>query len=1830
MTAVDSVADPKRAAMEARLRRRAAPTENTIARRPEGTAPPLSYAQERVWFMEQFAPGTAAYGSPLLVRFGPDADPDALAAALTQVRARHESLRMRFPATEDGRPTVVVDEPADMPLPVHDVADVATAEAEMARAANRPFDLATGPLMRAELWRVAGGERYLLLVDLHHIVTDGWSNDTVLADLSGTYEGIRSGTPSTRPTPVGYGDFAAWQREQMTRPGVRRHVDYWLERLAAVPPLELPTDAPRPPTQSFAGASHHFRLDAALVTALTELGQAHRATLFMSLLTGYQTLLGRYSGQHDFAIGTPVAGRSRPDLDDVVGMFVNMLPLRADLSGDPTVGELLDRTRDGVLDALAHQDVPFEQVINELHLVRDVSRSALFQAMLVLQNYTPPTDPDSPELSWRPVELPATRFDLELHAYPLEGGELQCRFVYNTALFGADTIGRLAGALSTLLADLVARPDAPVAELALLGPGERELLAGWNATDVPARPDSSLPALFAAQAARTPDAVAVTDAAGSLTYAALDRAANRVAHRLAALGAGRETLVGIGADRSARLVVGLLGILKTGAAYLPLDPEYPDDRLRYMLADSGCSLLLASDALADRVAGDGVTHLRLDEEPDAPDTAPDLVVPTDTAAYLIYTSGSTGRPKGVVNAHRGVLNRLDWMQASFDLGPDDTVLQKTPAGFDVSVWEFFWPLITGARLAMAEPGGHRDPTYLREAIGEHGVSTVHFVPSMLTAFLADIETAEDPTAAAARCATLRRIVCSGEELPAEIARRCTEVLPWVSLHNLYGPTEAAIDVTAWHCAPEALAGRSRVPIGAPVANTRVHILDEHLREVPVGAIGQLHIGGVQVARGYHRRPGLTADRFVPDPFGGAGGRLYATGDLARWRPDGQVEFLGRADGQVKLRGLRIELGEIEMVLRSLGVRDVAVMVVEVSPGDKRIVAYLVTDEEPDTAALRADLLLRLPDYMVPSAFVRLDELPLSANGKLDRARLPLPEVSTSSDKEFVAPGTPTEITVAGIWCEVLNREQVGIDDDFFALGGHSLLLTQVAAKLRPLTQDTGVRVGVMDLFQNPTIRALAALLSGEADAGPRRLLYELTKPNPKPERTYVCVPYGGGSAVVYQTVAQALPAGHALLSVAIPGHDVGLDEDSLPFDELARRCADEVLERVHGPLVLYGHCGVGGALIVEMARLVEAAGREVEAVYVGGVFPFAKPTGVLTRFNTWLEDLAGNRNYTNWLKSMGVDMDELDPVQADRIISNMRGDGKAAEAHFTALMATDPVKLKAPIISVVGERDPITDYYQERYREWRFLTDTVAVVVLDEAGHFFLRYRAEDVVEIITRTHLELPAESVQLDAPTNTDPGVPAKRWWLSGVARAGQAADLGAPAEPTMRKFSLVSLGQLVSVTGSLLTAWAIPVWLYATTGSLLTIGISGVTVVLPILLATPIAGAFADRYDRRKLMMAAGCTAGLVELLFAILLMRGDPPVAAVYAVVLVVSFAGTFQRIAFSASIPQLVPKRFLGHANGVAQLINGTAMLFVPLMAAGLLAAIGLRGILYIDVVSYVFALTVLALVKFPNLMGRRRKETFGEQVLGGLRIYWGAPGFRASILVHGFSNLLYAAPVLLVPPLVLAAGSTADVGKAAFAEGLGAVVGSLAMTIWGGPKARRMVGNLLVIAASGLFVALTGLSANLVVIMIGAFGTGLFLAIANGIYVTVIQVKMPQRYHGRVLALNQTLTWSTLPIGFLVLVPSVGLLEPMMAPGGALASTFGSVLGTGPGRGIALSFVLFGILMTVNALVGLTIRRLARLDLEMPDSLPDDLIGAQVLAARAAAAGPAVREKELV
>jgi amino acid adenylation domain-containing protein len=1812
----------KQALLAQRLRGRGAVA--TIQARAGGVAPPLSFAQERLWFMEQLVPGSAAHTIPVALRLRGELDAGTLGLALGDVADRHEALRMCYPAGEDGRPEVRVRgaDGSRLPLRVLSAGSAEAAQDLVDAAITAPFDLAAGPVARAALVRLAADDHVLALA-VHHIACDGWSVDILLADLFALYEARRGGRPpGFAELPVQYGDYAIRQREGLSG-AADGDFAYWKRRLAALPTLDLVTDRPRPAEQTYGGAAHGFRLDRTLTRSVHDLARRRDATAYMVLLAGFQVLLGRYAAQPDFAVGSPVAGRPLPELEPLVGCFVNLLTMRADLSGRPSFAGLLGRVREAAADAYDHQELPFERLVQRLDPPRDVSRPPLFQVLFAMQNY------QRGALRAVPAQLAvegfalqswATRFDLELYIAEDDAG-MDGLFVYNTDLFEPATVARLAAHFTALLTRLLADPDACVDDAEILGAAERaELITGFNDTAGEFPAEMTLHGLVEAQAARSPNAVAVTFEGARLTYRELNARADAVAHRLCGLGVGPETLVAVCAERSLELPVALLGVLKAGAAYLPLDPEYPADRLAFMLADAAAPVVLTQESLRGQVPPTSATVLVLDDLADWPAPPAGWRARAGDLAYAIYTSGSTGQPKGVLNTHRGIVNRLDWMQRRYRLGADDVVLQKTPASFDVSVWEFFWPLLAGARMVLARPGGHKDAAYLRDLIRAQGVTTAHFVPSMLGVFLAEEEAAE---AAADRCRVLRRIICSGEELPADVAARCLRTLP-AELHNLYGPTEAAIDVSAWQCTPDALAGLARVPIGGPIQNLRLHVLDPQLRAVPVGVPGELFLGGVGLARGYLRRPALTADRFVPDPFGPPGSRLYRTGDLARWRPDGTVEFLGRIDGQVKIRGLRIELGEIEAALREQpGVADAAAVVREDVPGDRRIVAYVVGGA--DQAALRTALKRRLPDYMVPSACTALDALPLLPNGKLDRRALPLPQRGRDETAQYTAPRPGSQATVAAVWAEVLHVERIGVDDDFFDLGGHSLLAAQVIARLR---KTAGSRVSVLDLFKNPTVRAVAALLDvPAAERGPAELVHELTKPVPAGTRTLslVCVPYGGASAVVYQPLANALPAGYRLFALAAPGQDIGLDEDPLPFDELAGRCVAEVLAKVDGPIAVYGHC-VGSALAVEIARRLEAAGRHLEAVYIGGIFPFARPgsrvLGALSRIAS-MEWLRSDQGYANWLVSMGVDMSDLEPERARHIVRNMRKDSQGAEDYYTGLLQSGQDHLDAPVVTVAGDRDPTTDFYQERYREWHFLTDTSALFVLDEAGHFFLRHRAEELAAIITGTPPALDEPEPLSRAARGDDAG-----WWLHGVSRSAARAAPTGPA-PSMRRFLAVASGQLVSIIGSALTEFAVPLWIYLHTGSLFRFALFAVCGLVPGMLAAPLAGAVVDRFNRRRIMLLGDTAAGGTQLVLGILLWTGRLQIWEIYPLLVSLSVALTFQRLAYGSSVAQLVPKHYLGHANGVVQMIGGVAQILVPLVAVGLMAAIGLGGILAIDVVSYAVAVGVVLFVRFPATMAWRRREKLLAEIAHGFRYSWGQPGFRAMLLFFAALNVFLAPLFLLISPLVLSFAGLARVGEVALAAGAGATLGGLAMAFWGGPPRRRMRGMLLCTLALSAFCLVTGLRPSLWTIGAGAFGMALWLTLVNGIYTTIVQVKVAQRFHGRVFALNTLIAWSTLPIGWGLVVPyGARLFNPLMVRGGALSGAFGPVVGVGPGRGIGLMYVLFAVAMALLVLIALRTPALARFDEQVPDAAPDDLIGFEARQRRRTSAAEPVRRAD--
>ncbi|NUT40817.1 MAG: amino acid adenylation domain-containing protein, partial [Thermoactinospora sp.] len=1353
-----SLSPAKQALLERRLKGRAAKV--SVPRREPGTAPPPSAMQERLWFLEQYAPGTAAYTVPFAVRLTGELDEDALARALTELTRRHESLRTSVLTTPDGRPEVVITEGPVVEFRVTD--DPGEIDGELAR----PFDLARPPLLRALLVRQAPRDHVLLLT-MHHAITDGWSCDILFQELLALHAGRE-----LPPAELQFGDYAHWQRGRTFDDDVR----YWVSRLDGVPALELPTDLPRPAEQRWAGAAVDVVMDPALTASIAELGAAHRATPYMTLLAAYQVLLGRFAGQDDFAVGSPVSGRELPELEGIVGPFINTLAMRADLSGDPTFGELLGRVRDSALDAFAHQALPFDRLVTELAVERDVSRTPVYQTMFALQNYRGRTL-DTSGLGAEPYPIPtvASRFDLALYLFE-GGGGLHGQLAYSTALFREDTARRLAGCLETLLRAAVADPGLPISRLPLLDDDERRRVLALGVAE-PA-PPAGVRLLHEVADGHDPAAVAVVAGDVSLTYGELAARSERLARRLRALGAGPGDRVAVCMRQSADLAVAVLGVLRAGAAYLPLDPEHPAERLAYVVEDAGVRIAVSDSS--GRLPGDLITvgvDQPGEESGEAIREAVREVTPDDLA-YVIYTSGTTGRPKGVAIQHRQALVYLAGLRERLEIRPGGSYALLQSLAFDFGVSVFYACLMTGGTLHILEPrtAGHDLAEYVRDA----GIDYLKITPSHLAALQADVLPRE-------------LLILGGEAAPRDWAEelaatgRCRVV-------NHYGPTEATVGVTTYRV--EGTEGTTTtLPIGRPLPGARAYVLDEHLEPVPIGVAGELYLAGDRLARGYLDRPALTAERFLPDPYGPAGARMYRTGDLARHLPDGNLEFLGRRDLQVKIRGYRVELAEVESVLsRYPGVTSA---IADLRGG--LLVAYLVAEPRPETADVRTWLAERLPDYMIPARYVWLDEPPpLKSHGKVDRAALPDPAPETTG--AFEPPRTDAEASVAAVWSELLDVPEVGATDDFFDLGGHSLLAMRVVARLRQVVPERAVTV--LDLFKHRTVRDLAALLESDGD-GPHRLLHRLT-PARTTTSTLVCAPYGGGSAVIYQPLADALPPDWALYSIAVPGHELG--EESRPLDEVADGCVQEILDGVEGPVTLYGHCGLGVMLAAEIARKLEDAGREVEALYLGGVFPFARPRGRLGGLTEFMERLRGDQAWINDLRAAGLDVDEVGRDQLDLMVSNRRRGTRQAERYFTGLFEESASPLRAPVIALAGERDPAMEFYQERYREWHVLSEQTALVVLDEAGHFFLKYRAEELAVIVTGTHRAIAGDSAEDLART------PESTWWLEGVSsgEAAQSPD-SQQVRPGMGRFSLVAAGQLVSILGSALTEFAVPLWIY-----------------------------------------------------------------------------------------------------------------------------------------------------------------------------------------------------------------------------------------------------------------------------------------------------------------------------------------------------------------------------------------------------------------------------------
>ncbi|HEX6355468.1 amino acid adenylation domain-containing protein [Actinophytocola sp.] len=1197
------LSDAQRAMVAARLRKGRGTAAGGIPRRTPGGAVPLSFGQEQLWFIDQFAPGLATYNVAGAIRLRGDLDAAALGRALDGLRERHEALRTRLVNGPDGQPTQVVDNPVPVSLPVEEVSEERLRELAVAEG-SQPFSLADGPLSRARLFRT-GADEHLLVIVVHHAVFDGWSFGVLLRELSALYEAEVSGVSAPLPPlPIQFADYAVWERDRLQGETLAGLVKYWREELDGAQTLELPTDRPRPLLESHRGDVVTLPMDTRLLDGLRELSRQQGTTLFVVLLAALQVLLHRYSGQDDIVVGTPSANRSRAELAPLIGYLVNTLPIRARMSGDPTFVELLDQVRQTTVAASAHQDLPFAKLISALNVPRDPSRTPVFQVSF--SN----AEGGEHSVSAAGVEMEVTadyaepdtaKFDLTFFV-GCTAEEFVAVGQYATDVFDESTVRRMLGHFAVLLGGIVADPGRRLSALPLLSARDlhRETVE-WNDTAVDF-PVVCLHERFESQAAATPDVVAAVLGNESITYAELNARANRIARWLRDKGAGPEVLIGVCLPPSIRRLAVVLGILKAGSGYVPLDPALPLERLSYMVGDARMPVVVTDSAGPSSLGDADVVSVDEADISGLSETNLEVAVEPSNLAYVIYTSGSTGQPKGVMVEHRQAINFVLGQVGHWPVLPGDRVLQFASLNFDASVQDMFVSLLSGATAVLGTRETLLSPPRLTKLLRGNRVS-VACLPPAVANLIADEQFPD-----------LRVLMIAGEELPTTLMRRWLR--PGLRLCNGYGPTETTVTPMF----AELDGTIEPPPIGRPAPNYVAYVLDATLTPVPVEVIGELHVGGAGVTRGYLNRPELTALRFIDDPFR-PGGRLYKTGDLVRRRPDGLIQFVGRVDDQVKLRGLRVEVGEIEAALTSHpGVAQAVVIMTPDAGGDKQLVGYVRLDSPAGSGELRRHIARWLPDYMVPAHIVVVDAFPLNASGKIHKAALPRPGVADPV-ATYQAPTTLTETVLVELYRALLNRERVGVDDGFFDLSGNSLQAMQLVTRIR---NDLGVDIGVTAVFLAPTPRRLAARIeairAGTARPASSGLVVELSDGG----EPFFLVHAVGGTVYAYAPLARELP--FAVYGIEAAGLTEGVPASSLAG--MVERYAKEIRAVRPGPYRL-GGWSMGGVVAYELARHLESLGEEVSLVALLDP-PFSLPPTTLAEFaSEFVADAARTLGWTS-------------------------------------------------------------------------------------------------------------------------------------------------------------------------------------------------------------------------------------------------------------------------------------------------------------------------------------------------------------------------------------------------------------------------------------------------------------------------------------------------------------------------------------------------------------------------------------------------------------------------
>ncbi|MDZ7949854.1 amino acid adenylation domain-containing protein [Nostoc sp. DedQUE09] len=1157
---------------------------------------PLSFSQQRLWFIDQLYHGSSFYNIPIVFHIEGQLNITVLQQSLNEILNRHEVLRTNF-ILVNGEPVQEIARQLNWDLSIINFEHLSGKdwESEVKQLAveegTKPFNLAKGLLVRATLVRLSE-EEHVLLVTMHHIITDGWSCGVFLRELSTLYAAFSTNEPSPLPElPIQYADFTIWQRDRIQGEFLATQLNYWKQQLKGeLSVLQLPTDRPRPNVTTFTGAKKYFTLSPVLINALRQLSQQADTTLFMSLLAAFNILLYRYTEQEDILIGSPIANRNRAELEGMLGLFVNTLVLRNNLSGNPSYREFLHRVREVTLNAYAHQDLPFEMLVEELQPERDLSRNPLYEVMFVLQN-TPTSVEQVSGLTLRTLDFESgtAQLDIFLSMSESEEGLTGC-LEYNTDIFDSTTITQFINNFETLLENIVANPEQRLKELSVLTASEQEqLLFKFNQTRVNYPQDASLHQLFEQQVELTPDSLALISESEELTYRQLNHRVNQLVHYLQKQGVKKHTLVALCLERSIDMVVGIIAILKTGGAYIPLDPSYPVERLNFMLSDSQASLLISNQEILEKLSLSSSKIVCLDIYKDeiAQESLenPIDISPSDNLAYIIYTSGSTGIPKGVLGTHRGTVNGLHWLWKTYPFTEGEVCCQKTAISFVDSVWEIFAPLLQGIPTVIISNATVLDAQLFIETLAHHKVTRIILVPSFLRLLL------NNYSHLAKKLSQLKLWVSSGEALSVKLVKTFQELIPFAKLINLYGSSEVSANATYYDTSLLQDQANS-VPIGRPIDNTQVYVLNRDLQPTPIGVVGELYIGGDGLANGYLHHSELTEERFINNPFI-PGNKLYKTGDLVRYIKDGNLEYLGRDDEQVKIRGFRVELGEVATVIaQHPDVQQAVVLAKNDAQQDQRLIAYLVTDKQDIATQLLPELQQKLPNYMLPSTFVVLDTLALTPNGKVDKLALQNYEITQcNTNKSFVNPRNFTELILVKLWENLLNTSPIGVIDNFFDLGGHSFLAVRLMAQIQ---DKFGHNLALSTLFENPTIEKLATIISQPFRQSSNSHLVAINSDGDK--IPFFCIHGAGGNIGPYFNLSKRLGEDYPLYAL-----EDTLEKEKpevISVEETAARYLLEIRKiQPNGPYLLGGHC-YGGVLAFEIAQQLQKQGQTVGLLVV--------------------------------------------------------------------------------------------------------------------------------------------------------------------------------------------------------------------------------------------------------------------------------------------------------------------------------------------------------------------------------------------------------------------------------------------------------------------------------------------------------------------------------------------------------------------------------------------------------------------------------------------------------